>query len=116
MRYFWFAPVVSVLLACSPVPKELYRAPGADSAWEISGNYKDHTNELTITINGETVIKGTVNHRTGEDTLTGNYDGRAISVTCASVESYLMPQERCTVLVNGEQAEIKEGNYQAYRS
>jgi len=106
MRHFWIVLAVSVLLACAPVPKERYTPPGADRPWEISGNHKDHTNELTITINGDPVIKGTVDHRRGEDALTGSYEGRAISVTCTSVDNYAVPQERCTVLVDGEQAAV----------
>lgn len=105
MRHFWIVVAVSAVLACAPV-KEFYKPPGADRAWEISGKYKDHTHELTITINDAPVIKGTVDHRRGADTLTGSYEGRAISVTCASVANYAVPQERCTVLVDGEQAAV----------
>ncbi len=106
MRYLWLVVAVSGLPACAPMPKELYTPPGADRAWEISGQYKDHTNELTITINGASVIKGTVDHRRGQNTLTGSYDGRPISVTCTSEANYLLPQDRCTVLVDGEQAAV----------
>jgi hypothetical protein len=105
MRYIWFAFTLSLLLACAPA-KQIYKPSGADKAWEISGEFKDHTNELTIRINGAPVIKGTVDHRRGKDTLTGSYEGRAISTTCVSVANYLVPQEQCTVLVDGEQAAV----------
>ena len=106
MRYLWFFVVVSALLACAPMPKALYTPPGVDRPWEISGQYKDHTNELTITINGAPVIKGTLDHRRGQNTLTGSYDGRAISVTCVPEPDYLRDQERCTVLVDDAQAAV----------
>ena len=106
MRYFWFLVAVSVLPACAPMPKALFTPPGADRPWEISGQYKDHTNELTITINGAPVIKGILDHRRGQNTLTGSYGGRSISVTCVSEPNYLRDQERCTVLVDGAQAAV----------
>ena len=91
MRYYSLVLVTSVLCACTTAPKEYYKPHGADRVWEISGKLIDHTGNLIISIDGETVIDGIVDFTKAESPLTGEYNGHSVSTTCVSVENYLMP-------------------------
>lgn len=110
-----------VLSACgtvTQVPPQFYRAQGQADQLAISGTLSQSkgvftdTNDITVSINGETVIKGTIEK--GSKEFPGMYAGKPVSADCSvvsagSVASYLLngsdrTDVKCTVYVAGERA------------
>jgi len=100
---------VIFLLGCASVsPSYTYRPANYDGpAWSISayaeeGLFKD---TISITINGEHVVGGSLHEFKPRDNFRGAYLGRQILAECELVESldspYLHAHE-CTVFVDNE--------------
>lgn len=115
------ALAVLALSACgtvTQVPPQFYRAQGQTDQLAIAGTLSQSkgvfsdTNDITVTINGETVIKGTIEKGTKE--FPGTYAGKPVSADCAvvsagSIASMLLSGSdrtdvKCTVYVAGERA------------
>lgn len=98
--------LVALLLASgcasfvATAPVQAYRAQGQADVWHVSGKLDTLQELLTITVNGQDAISGNLSVLDGSGTVSGMYQGKPMSATCAA----MMYQRRCMVLIGSEVA------------
>lgn len=95
--------LTATLAACAtPSQVQGYRPANHSGApLQISGEWNEFSNEITIFVNGQTALQGKASIWTGEGGFTGQYQGHNISANCLTT---MMRKKRCIVSVNNEQA------------
>lgn len=118
MKPITAAALALAVSACSTVshsPPSYYRAAGDTEQIVIGGSIDQsaaltangYSHEITITINGETVISADMGGASAQD-YSADWKGRKVSATCLVIASDRLfnrrPGARCLVFINGERA------------
>jgi len=100
MRALVAAVAVLGLAGCAAAATQNIRTTGTPAEeWVIHG-HQNPVGTLTISINAQPVIKGKISLWSGDGEFTGDYNGRAVAVTCSRGEGQV--RTRCVVFVEGQ--------------
>ncbi len=98
--------VVLAIAGCAAAPSQNYRPANYSGApWTITGDFNRLSQHVTIKINDKTVVDDKLGFFMGKGEFQGAYEGRKVSVSCASETSLFSNNNiNCMVHVNGEHA------------
>lgn len=88
------------------MPAQTYRPKGVDDAWTIKANFKPGLidSELTVQINGESVIKEKLSDFQDSYDLAGTYDGHNVTASCSKIVKMQNTAWQVIVFVDNERA------------
>lgn len=103
---FLFALSAVLLSACAATaPAQMYRPAGSTGApHQIDGEYNDFNRQITIRIDGQPALSGSLSLLTSRAELSGQHQGRAVAASCQQITGLFQTSTQCLVFVNNERA------------
>ena len=85
-----------ILSSCASAPSQLYRPANYNgSPWNISGEMNHFTNRITIKINNNVVIDGTLSFLSGDGEFFGYYEGKQVTASCMTSMGSFSKKTNC---------------------
>ena len=105
MKIFYTLFFMFILSSCASAPSQLYRPANYNgSPWNISGEMNHFTNRITIKINNNVVIDGTLSFLSGDGEFFGYYESKQVTASCMTSMGSFSEKTNCFVFVDGEKA------------
>lgn len=106
MRTAFLISLSALLSACAATaPAQMYRPSGSTAApHHIDGEYNDFSRQITIRIDGQPALSGTLSIFSNRAELSGQHKGQAVAASCQQVAGFFDYRTQCLVFVNNERA------------
>ena len=108
MKRLMVVMLIAWVVGCSSAPEQSYRPSGSTEApWRITGQWKESLlgdDTVLVNIDGQEVIKGKFPLLDNTMELSGEHQGKRISVSCIRTQGWLGTKIQAIVFVENERA------------